>query len=84
MRDAATAPVTLQVIAEAPRSERSKIVVSIDRGINGARFVTVSRKMLGRQNLWIVPRSVSLQASELRPIAEALLRAVEVLEEAAP
>jgi hypothetical protein len=68
-------PTTVRVLTEIQRGPKSKIVVSLDEGENGSRFVSIKRLLLGKQGTWVFIRGISVQLGELPAIATALLAA---------
>jgi hypothetical protein len=71
-----TPPRTLIELATLERGPRSRIIVTLDRGANGERFVSIKKFILGKQGTWIVVRGVSLQLGELEGVAAALRSAM--------
>ena len=72
------APRTVETLALLQRGPRSRIVVTLDEGENGARFVSIKKFFLGKQGAWIPVRGVSLQLGELAGVAAALGSAMQM------
>ena len=74
------APRTVETLTLLQRGARSRIVVTLDEGADGSRFVSIKKFFLGKQGLWIAVRGVSLQLGELAGVAAALGSAMRMQE----
>lgn len=71
----------LEVLARLPRGSGRSLMVTLDEGPDGSKFVSIKRwQMSEKANGWICPRGISVYPNELRQVAAALACAADQLE----